>query len=77
MAGDSEWTLLAHYDFGYEVDLVEATLQEAGIPAWVQGREVGIWGPGFVGAPTRGLAVWVPGERLDEARGLIDLDPAE
>ena len=71
MTTGSDWTLLARYDYGYEVDFVEAALQEAGIPAWVRGREAGIWGPGFVGAPSQGLAVWVPEERLEEARDLV------
>lgn len=73
---DSEWALLREYEFGYEVDLAEATLSEAGIPALVKGREAGIWGPGFVGPPSQGLSVWVPIDRLVEAREAVGMDDA-
>lgn len=68
---DDSWVLLGQYEFGYQVDLAEATLSEVGIPVLVKGREAGIWGPGFAGAPSQGLTVWVPGERLDEAREAV------
>lgn len=71
---DTRWTLLARYEYGYEADLVEATLSEVAIPVLVKGREAGIWGPGFVGAPSQGLSVWVPESRLDEARDALDLE---
>jgi hypothetical protein len=69
---EKHWQQLASYDFGHEVDLVEATLSEAGIPVLVKGREPGIWGPGFAGAPSQGLSVWVPADRLADARLLIE-----
>lgn len=71
---DSRWTLLTTCDFGYEADMAEATLSEAGIPVLVKGREAGIWGPGFVGAPSQGLSVWVPLERLQEARAVVEVE---
>jgi hypothetical protein len=70
--GGAAWALLARYEFGYEVDLAEATLSQAGIPTLVKGREAGIWGPGFAGPPSQGLSVWVPEGRLVEAREVID-----
>ena len=73
----AEWTLLATYEFGYQVDLAEATLSEAGIPVLVKGREAGIWGPGFVGAPSQGLTLWVPSDRLEEAEDVMGGDEEE
>jgi len=71
---DSQWALLTRYEFGYEADMTEATLSEAGIPVLVKGREAGIWGPGFVGAPSQGLSVWVPMERLREAQEVVEVE---
>lgn len=75
MSTHSGWTLLASYDYGHEVDFAEATLSEAGIPVLVKGREAGIWGPGFAGAPSQGLSVWVPEERLKDARDILESEP--
>jgi hypothetical protein len=71
MTVDNGWELLASFDFGYEVDFAEATLAGAGIPAVVKGREAGIWGPGFAGPSSQGLSVWVPADRIQEARELL------
>jgi hypothetical protein len=72
---DSDWTRLANYDFGYEADFAEAALAGAGIPVLVKGREAGIWGPGFAGAPSQGLSIWVPKAHIGEARALLEPDP--
>jgi hypothetical protein len=72
---DSNWVRLANYDFGYEADFAEAVLAEAGIPVLVKGREAGIWGPGFAGAPSQGLSLWVPKADLSEARALLEPSP--
>ena len=72
---ESVWSLLANYEFGYEADFAEATLAEAGIPALVKGREAGIWGPGFAGAPSQGLSIWVPMPHLIKARELLGISP--
>ncbi len=77
MTVDNAWKLLASFDFGYEVDFAEATLAGAGIPVVVKGREAGIWGPGFAGPSSQGLSVWVPAERIAEARELLDPGAAE
>lgn len=75
MDTEASWRQAARYEFGHEVDFAEATLSEAGIPVIVKGREAGIWGPGFTGAPSQGLSVWVPEERLTEARELLGTEP--
>ena len=70
----SGWAFLTSYEYGHEVDFAEATLSEAGIPALVKGREAGIWGPSFAGAPSQGLSLWVPEAQLAAARELLDSD---
>lgn len=75
MSDDPAWTLVRSYEYGHEVDFAEATLAEAGIPVLVKGREAGIWGPGFAGASSQGLSVWVPAERLADARDILATDP--
>jgi len=47
-------------------------LDEAGIPSMVKGLEVGIWGPGWGGPVPRGVSIFVPSDRLDEAMQLLE-----
>lgn len=75
MHAEPGWTLLTSYEFGHEADFAEATLAEAGIPVLVKGREAGIWGPGFTGAPSQGLSLWVPDDRIIEAGDLLRPSP--
>lgn len=77
MSTNREWTRLASFDFGYEADFAEVTLEEAGIPVLVKGREAGIWGPGFAGRTSQGLSVWVPEDRLADARAVLSDSQAE
>ncbi|HEX7186547.1 MAG TPA: DUF2007 domain-containing protein [Thermoanaerobaculia bacterium] len=67
----SEWTQLASYTNSYEAEFVAVGLKESGIPVMVRGLEVGIWGPGHAGPTTTGPSVWVPEDRLEEARELL------
>lgn len=71
MTEEADWTLVSTFSYGHEVDFAEATLVEAGIPVLVKGREAGIWGPGFAGASSQGLSIWVPEHRLSDARDLL------
>jgi hypothetical protein len=65
-----EWVQLASYTNTYEAEFAAATLEENGIPVLVKGLEVGIWGPGHAGPTTTGPSLWVPEDRLEEAREL-------
>lgn len=71
MSPQSEWTLLASYINSYEAEFSAAALKESGIPVMVKGLDVGIWGPGHAGPTTTGPSVWVPEDRLEEARELL------
>jgi hypothetical protein len=75
----TEWVLAGRYSAGFEIDLAMATLESAGIPVLVKGRESGIWGPGFAGPTSQGMTLWVPAGFADEAGALLapgDGDPS-
>jgi hypothetical protein len=68
------WTELASYSSGFEADLAIGQLESAGIPALRDSNDtVGIFGPGFQGATSRGITVSVPASLLDEARKTVTL----
>jgi hypothetical protein len=67
----TEWVAVGRYSAGFEVDLAVATLESAGIPAVVKGRESGIWGPAFAGPTSQGMSLWVRAEHEEEARQLL------
>jgi Putative prokaryotic signal transducing protein len=66
-----EWTLLASFTNSYEAEFAATGLKESGIPVMVRGLDVGIWGPGHAGPTITGPSVWVPENRLEEARELL------
>ncbi len=74
---DSEWALLKEYASQLDADLDLATLEAEEIPVMVKGPEVGIFGPGFAGATSRGVEVYVPRDALEAARELIGEDSSE
>ncbi len=72
---DDEWTVLATYASGFEADLAVALLVAADIPAVRDSNDtVGIFGPGFQGATTHGVAVRVPTAALEDARAVVSRD---
>lgn len=72
MPHDRRWIPVAEYGAGYEADLAESILRDAGIPVLVRGPEIGIFGPGFAGPTSRGVTILVPAEMLQQARELLD-----
>lgn len=70
----SDWAFLKRYAARIEADLQIGLLEDAGIPVLVRGPETGIFGPGFSGATTAGVTVFVPAERVDEAREVLGED---
>lgn len=78
MSEPLRWTQVASFGAVYEADLAVATLQGAGIPATVgSGEHTGIFGAGFQGRTTRGVAVLVPSNLVREAREILEEDPPE
>lgn len=70
MSLEPEWALLSSYSSSFEAELAMGALEGNGIPAQIRGLEVGIWGPGYAGQTVTGPTVWVPEDRLEEAREL-------
>jgi hypothetical protein len=70
---DVEWVLLKDYASRLEADIDLAAIGDE-IPTLVRGGEVGIFGPGFAGATSRGVQVYVPSDALEDAREMIGLD---
>lgn len=72
MPTEPTWVPLADFAAGYEADLAATLLRSAGIPVLVRGPEIGIFGPGFAGATTRGVTLLVPAECVEEAREVLE-----
>jgi hypothetical protein len=66
-----QWTLLTTVYSGLEVDTIRATLELEGIPALVQGYQVGMFGGGFQGPISEGAKILVPESALSRARELL------
>lgn len=74
MSDAPRWVRIGSYAAPWESDVDRAALESAGIPVLVKGPEVGIFGPGFIGATGRGVTLFVPSDRLDEARRILGRD---
>ena len=70
----TEWQAVATYASGFEADFAIAQLTAAEIPAVRHANDtVGIFGPGFQGATSRGVTVLVPATALQDARAALKL----
>lgn len=67
-----DWVLLVEFASGFEADIARAQLEEAQIPVVSKGPEIGIFGPGFSGATSRGARLYVPEPLAEEARSLLE-----
>ncbi len=72
MKKQTEWRRVAEFGAGYQADAAEAVLGAYDIPVLREGPEVGIFGPGFAGPTARGVALFVPADRHDEAKAALD-----
>ena len=72
MSAPDGWVVLARFAARWEADILVEALRAAKIPTIVGGDLIGAFGPGFVGAPIRGVEVKVPREFLSRARELRD-----
>ncbi len=72
MSAPDGWIVLARYAARWEADILVEALRAAKIPTIVGGDLIGAFGPGFVGAPVRGVEVRVPREFAARARELRD-----
>lgn len=71
MSHESDWARLAEYASQPEADVDLGRLEDAGIPTMVKGPETGIFGPGIAAPTPLGVTVFVPADRLEEARALL------
>ena len=71
------WFALAGYGAVYEAEVAAGRLESAGIISRIdRGGAVGIFGPGHAGASVRGVTLYVPADRLAEARAALDDEDA-
>ncbi len=71
------WVRVANLGTGWEAELVVARLDAEDIPARATGNDVvGIFGPGFQGANSRGYFVEVPAPLVERARWVLSLPVA-
>ena len=76
MTMNEGWVLLRSYASSFDAMLDLASLEAEGVPTLVKGHEVGMFGPGFAGSTPHGVRVYVPANAIDDARELLDADPA-
>jgi hypothetical protein len=70
--GTPHWRKAVVFAAEPEAELARQQLEAAGIPVAVLNDQTGIFGPGFAGASHLGVTVLVPGDRLEEARELLE-----
>jgi hypothetical protein len=68
------WVELGSYAGHFDADIDRALLESAGIPVLVKGSVTGLFGPGFSGPTAEGIRLFVPDDRLEDARRLIAVD---
>ena len=69
---ESAWRVVATFALGFEADFAIAQLEAAEIPAVRNSNDtVGIFGPGFQGATSRGVEVMVPADVLADAQAVL------
>ncbi len=75
MTNNDPWARVASYAALYEAEMAQGRLDSVGIPSRVdQQGAVGMFGPGHQGASVRGVVLFVPRERVAEARNALDLE---
>jgi hypothetical protein len=74
MNDEEHWVHLADFGAAYEAEYAAGLLKDADIPALIRGPETGIFGPGFAGATTHGVTLFVPGSELERARQILEDD---
>lgn len=66
------WVTVLTCSSGLEAEFAVQQLDSAGIDAVARGNDiVGIFGPGFSGATSRGVDVMVPSNMVEDAREIL------
>lgn len=71
MNADAGWEAVITYTTTFEADLGRAALEQADIPVLVKGADVGMFGGAFSGPSAHGVTLYVPTDRLEEARDIV------
>ena len=69
----SEWKKVGEFSTRFEAEIARTRLESADIPAAIKSHEGGMFGAGYQGAVPSGVEVHVPSDRIDDARGILDL----
>ncbi len=73
MSQEAGWVVLAEFGAPYEAEIAAGRLESVGIISRIDhAGAVGIFGPGHGGTSIRGVTLYVPADRLDEAREALD-----
>ncbi len=62
---------VAHFSSRLEAEAVGHALDQHGIPFLVQSPDVGMFGPGMIGATAAGAKLLVAADRIDQVRELL------
>jgi hypothetical protein len=69
------WEVVATFGALYEAEMAAGRLASAGIESRIDQRgAVGLFGPGHQGRSIRGIALFVPADRLGAARDALDIE---
>jgi hypothetical protein len=69
------WEVIATFGALYEAEMAAGRLASAGIESRIDQRgAVGLFGPGHQGRSIRGIALFVPADRLGAARDALDIE---
>ena len=71
MTDDAGWEAAITYTTTFEADVGKVALEQAGIPVLVKGADVGMFGGAFSGPTAHGVTLYVPADRLEEARDIV------
>ena len=71
MASAPAWVRGGTYSAIWEAEMARGILEGAGIPARISSDAPGVFGAGWSGTVPRGVELFVPREREDDARAVL------
>lgn len=71
MANEFAWVRVGTYGAIWEAELARGILENAGIPARISSDAPGVFGAGWSGGVVRGVDLFVPHDREDDARAVL------
>lgn len=77
MSADVGWEAVITYTTTFEADVAKAALEQAGIPVLVKGADVGMFGGAFSGPTAHGVTLYVPADRLEDAKDIVPPAPED